>query len=196
MLNRHLSRLAPALLASALVLTGCAQTPAAAPTTAASSAPADFLANHGLAEMTGEQIVDQLDRQPVADRPGDLMASVRPAELALSSGGEETAVDLPAHSFYLSIAPFVSQTHDCFYHSLTTCRGELGNADVHVTITDESGKVLVDEDTTTFDNGFVGYWVPSDSTGTVEITSEGRTGTAPFEATDEGATCLTNLQLR
>ena len=27
-------------------------------------------------------------------------------------------------------------SHDCFYHSLTTCLGELDNEDIQVTITD------------------------------------------------------------
>lgn len=46
-------------------------------------------------------------------------------------------------------------SHGCFYHSLTTCLGELDNEDIQVTITDEAtGEALVDEATTTFDNGF------------------------------------------
>ena len=49
-------------------------------------------------------------------------------------------------------------SHGCFYHSLTTCLGELDNEDIQVTITDEAtGEVLVDEATTTFDNGFIGF---------------------------------------
>ena len=29
-------------------------------------------------------------------------------------------------------------SHDCFYHSLTTCLGELDNEDIQVTITDDA----------------------------------------------------------
>lgn len=41
------------------------------------AAQADFLAAHDLDGMDGQQIVDHLDRMPVAERPTDLMASVR-----------------------------------------------------------------------------------------------------------------------
>ena len=87
-------------------------------------------------------------------------------------------------------------SHDCFYHSLTTCLGELDNEDIQVTITDEAtGEVLVDEATTTFDNGFIGFWLPDDVTGLIEVSYQGRTGTTEFSTTDDGATCVTDLRL-
>ncbi|WP_304008832.1 CueP family metal-binding protein [Rothia mucilaginosa] len=86
-------------------------------------------------------------------------------------------------------------SHDCFYHSLTTCLGELDNEDIQVTITDEAtGEALVDEATTTFDNGF-GFWLPDDATGLIEVSYQGRTGTTEFSTTDDGATCVTDLRL-
>ncbi|MDP9822944.1 hypothetical protein J2S59_002753 [Nocardioides massiliensis] len=70
---------------------------------------------------------------------------------------------MPEDRFYLAVAPYVDQTHECFYHSLTTCLGELDSADVRVKIVDEANdEVLVDEVRTTFDNGFLGFWLPRD----------------------------------
>ena len=87
-------------------------------------------------------------------------------------------------------------SHDCFYHSLTTCLGELDNEDIQVTITDEAtGEALVDEATTTFDNGFIGFWLPDDATGLIEVSYQGRTGTTEFSTTDDGAICVTDLRL-
>jgi len=37
--------------------------------------------------------------------------------------------------------------------------------------------------------------VPSDITGTIEISHDGRTGASDFTTTDDGATCITDLQL-
>ena len=68
--------------------------------------------------------------------------------------------------------------------------------DIQVTITDEAtGEVLVDEATTTFDNGFIGFWLPDDATGLIEVSYQGRTGTAEFSTADDGATCVTDLHL-
>ena len=115
--------------AAALLLAGC------------SAAPAEesLLAAHDLTGMTGEQVVDHLDRLGGADRPADLMASVRVDELQLSGAEQELALDLPEDRFYLSVAPYVNQTHDCYFHSLTTCQGELAGEDVEVTIVDDAG---------------------------------------------------------
>lgn len=185
---------AGALLAGVLLLSGCATDDAQSSATAETSVQG-LMETHGLAGMDAVEIIDSLDRVPLSERPTNLIASVMPDQLVLSSATEETALELPDDAFYLSIAPFVSQTHECHFHSLTTCVGELSNEDVHVKIIDDAGDVLVDEARTTFDNGFVGVWVPAGSTGTIEISYDGKTGTSNFSTGDDSATCITDLQL-
>ena len=190
-----MKRAAIAAAALALALTGCS---AADPESTADGTVSQdtFLTAHGLADMDAVEIIDHLDRQKVTERPTDLIASVRADELLLSSGDQDVVVDLPDNQTYVSIAPYLTSTHDCFYHSLTTCQGELSNEDIQVTITDEAtGEVLVDEATTTFDNGFIGFWLPDDVTGLIEVSYQGRTGTTEVSTTDDGATCVTGLRL-
>ena len=190
-----MKRAAIAAAALALALTGCS---AADPESTADGAVSQdtFLTTHGLAAMDAVEIIDHLDRQKVTERPTDLIASVRADELLLSSDDQEVVLDLPDNQTYVSIAPYLTSTHDCFYHSLTTCVGELSNEDIQVKITDEAtGEVLVDEATTTFDNGFIGFWLPDDATGLIEVSYQGRTGTTEFSTADDGATCVTDLHL-
>ena len=67
---------------------------------------------------------------------------------------------------------------------------------VQVTFTDAAtGETLIEEETTTFSNGFAGFWVPSHTTGTIEVTHQGRTGTTEFSTGEDGATCVTDLRL-
>ena len=180
--------------ALALVLTGCSTTSESA--TGGEVSHEEFLSAYGLAGMAAPEIIDHLDRMNVDERPAELLASVRTDELLLSDNNQEVALDLPENLTYISVAPYLTQTHDCFYHSLTTCLGELGEEPIQVTITDETtGDVLIEEETTTFDNGFIGYWIPDEAAGTIEVTHQGRTGVTEFSATDEGATCLTDLRL-
>lgn len=180
--------------ALALTLTGCSNTSES--TTVQGVSQDELLTTHGLAAMEAPEIIDHLDQMAVADRPTDLIASVRTDELVLTDDNQEVVLDLPEDLTYVSIAPYVTQTHDCFYHSLTTCLGELDNEPVQVTITDEAtGEILVDEDTTTFDNGFIGFWLPDDATGTIDITHQEHTGTTEFSTTDGGATCVTDLRM-
>ncbi len=174
--------------AAALLLGGCSS--------ATSVAEEPILADHGLAGMAAEEMVDHLDRLGGSDRPAQLMASVRPEELRLSDDDQELAVDLPDDRFYLSVAPYVTQTHECFFHSLTTCQGELTGEDVQVTIVDAAtGEVLVDERRTTFDNGFVGFWLPRDVDGTIRVSHDGLAGESAFSTRADSPTCLTSLQL-
>jgi len=189
---RPLTLLAAALLA----LAGCASssTEATSPEPAAES----ILAAYDLDGLDGRAIVDRLDRLPVADRPTTLRASVRPGELLLSEAGsdDQTVVDLPDDLFYLAVAPYIERTHDCYYHSLTTCRGELAGQDMRVMITERAtNQVLVDTTTTTFDNGFVGFWLPSGIDATITVAYEGYTASGDISTGPDDPTCLTTLRL-
>lgn len=169
------------------LLAGCSST--------GTSAEDGVLVDHGLEGKSAVQVIDELDRLPVAERPEDLMASVQADELVLTAEKEEVALDIPDDRFYVSVAPYASETHDCYYHSLTTCKGELGGEHVDVTVTDDAGEVLVDEQMTTFDNGFVGMWLPRDITGTIEVEYDGKTGQVDFGTGKDDPTCVTTLQL-
>lgn len=190
-----MKRVAIAAATLSLVLAGCAPAADSEPSPSTGS-QADLLATYDLDNMDTFEIINHLDQLETADRPVDLIASVYPDELVLTDNTQEVTLDLPQNLSYLSIAPYVDQTHDCFYHSLTTCQGELSNTAVDVQITDSTtGETVVDEQVATFDNGFIGFWVPSDITGTIEISHDGRTGASDFTTTDDGATCITDLQL-
>lgn len=187
-----------------LTLTGCGSTSddPTAPRAASSSPVAEaLLADFDLAGLDAVQIVDRLDRLGGNDRPADLLASVRPEELRLTAtdadGTErELALPIPSDRFYLSVAPYVEQTHECFHHSLTTCKGELGGEQIDVQIVDEaSGEVLVDGTHTVFDNGFVGFWLPRDIEGTLRISFDGVQGETSFGTGEDDPTCLTTVQL-
>ncbi|MDA4895689.1 CueP family metal-binding protein [Microbacterium resistens] len=180
---------------AALTLGGCAAAPSAGGQGPESGAA--LLADHGLAGLDAVGVVDALDALPVAERSTELMASVRPDAVLLSDArGRETRLEMPGDQVYLSVAPYRSRTHECFFHSLTTCLGELGDTEVHVTVTSVDGAVLIDETRRTFDNGFVGLWVPRGVEGTLSVSADGRTGTVPFSTlSDEDPTCITTLQL-
>lgn len=194
-----LSSLVAAAAAAVTLVSGCGATseaPTSARSTGTPSAAAPLLARYGLQDMDGAAVVDHLDRLGLKQRPSDLEASVRPTELRLTWGKQEYSLPLPSDRFYLSVAPYLDHTHECFHHSLTTCKGELGGRAIHVRVTDSSdGSVLLDEDRTTFANGFVGLWLPRDVRGTVEVTYAGRRGHVAFATDDAAPTCLTTLRL-
>jgi hypothetical protein len=184
---------------AAMVLTGCASPDQPEPTGSSDVAPQgvdDVLAAHGLDGLETKELIDTLDRLPPDARPTDLMASVRPNELVLTAGDDEKSLPMPKDQFYVSFAPYVDQTHECFHHSLTTCLGEMAAQEVHVMVIEQGTKaVLVDEEITTFDNGFVGLWLPRGIEGRIRVTQGDLRGKTRFATTDKAATCLTTLQL-
>lgn len=188
------------VLALAL-LAGCsAGQPASQSATTAIDAEhaGQFLAELGLEGLDAKQVIDQLDRLPKDQRPQNFTAQVKPTQLVLADESGRTAnLPLPEDQYYLSAAPYVDQTHSCHFHSLTTCVGQLQGVEMKVkAVNSDTGEVLVDKDMESFDNGFIGLWVPRGITVDLEFTYQGKTAqTTVSTAGDEDATCLTELQL-
>lgn len=183
-----------------LVLAGCSgnegDDPTVAPeqTTAFTEIDTSFLEPYGLADSEPRDIVTELD-QTNEDREAGLAGSVRYDHVVFATEDGEQRIPLAEDEFYLSLAPYVDQTHECYYHNLSSCQGELVGEDLDVKITSDEGEVLVDETVTTYDNGFVGFWLPRDIEGTIEVEFDGRSVTAPIATGPEDPTCVTTLQL-
>lgn len=184
-------RLIVSAVLAALVLAGCAAQPDPERGTEAANAVEQWAA------LDVTELIDQLEATPVDERPQDVMASIRQDEVLVSApdGSQEVSVPIE-EGHYLSIAPYVDQTHDCFFHSLTTCTGEMAGEEITVRVVDDrTGEVYVDETSRTHDNGFVGFWLPRDISATLTVTAAGRSAETSVETGADDLTCLTSLQL-
>ncbi|WP_131103842.1 CueP family metal-binding protein [Ornithinimicrobium sufpigmenti] len=183
--------LAGLLTALLLVLSGCS-------TATTDGGQQDLVTEHGLDGLEARDVIDRLEATPVSERPPGLIASVQPESVLMTDvEGREERLPLPDDAFYLSVAPYLEQTHECHFHSLTTCRGELGNEDITVrVVSDKDGAVVLDQTVRTQDNGFAGLWLPADMEATLTVEHEGRRASTPITTGADAPTCLTTLQLR
>ena len=152
-------------------------------------AQAAFLEKYGLAGLDVKAIVKELDS--TIDEPKELSSSINGNFLTLQNGESKVELKVPNDSFYLSFAPYENSTHPCGFHSLSGCRSELVNVTVHVLITDSQGKVIMDEDKETMDNGFIGVWLPRNMNLNLAVTYNGKVASAPISTFAESETCLT-----
>lgn len=193
------ARVAATAAIGALLLAGCTSAPSPGARSSATASPAagDVLSEHDLAGLSTTDIIERLDTMPVAERPTGLIASVHPRTVSITGGqGQEAELAMPEDEVYLSIAPYRRTTHQCHFHSLTTCVGELRNANVHITLTDDSGETLIDEPRLTYDNGFIGIWVPRGIKATLTIKHNEKVGTQKISTTeDDDPTCITDLKV-
>lgn len=125
----------------------------------------------------------------------DVSASITSHELIVHEDGDETVYDLPEDEFFVSIAPFITETHECDIHSLTGCQGELVEEEFDVYIQDEDGNVIVDEKIATFENGFIDLWLPRDKTFEVKISQDGKMAKSEISTFENDNTCITTMQL-
>lgn len=159
---------------------------------------AAILAAAGLKDVDAadpEAVVEALEAIPVAERPEGLAASVTAGAVRLR-GADGAEASLPLQRFYLSVAPFVSTTHECTFHAPVGCKGEQANALARFTITDaDTGAVLAEGERVMADNGFAGFWLPVERRVTVTATVGGKSGEVTTGTGADDPTCLTTLQL-
>lgn len=160
----------------------------------AASPESAFLAQHGLAGKTVEQIVDTID-QTSQHRPLPYSASITSTELKLSDGEQIYTLPL-GDKFYLSFASYERRTHPCFNHSLSGCQGEMADKTFNVKVTDNKGDVILQKPMTSYRNGFIGVWLPRNMEGTIEVSYNGKTASHAIATRDDSQTCLTGLPLR
>ncbi|HNO39629.1 MAG TPA: CueP family metal-binding protein, partial [Marmoricola sp.] len=140
----------------------------------------DVATAFGYAGLDARQLIDKLDRLAVSERPEGLSASVRPDRLILTDSEEqEQILPLPDDKSYVSVAPYVKTTHECHFHALTSCIGELSNKPIQLTVTNTStGEVIRQGLATTFDNGFIGLWLPRNIKARIQVVHDGHSGSA------------------
>lgn len=125
----------------------------------------------------------------------NVSASITSEELIVTDQGKKTSFELPEDEFFVSIAPFIENTHECAIHSLTGCQGELTDKTFDVLIRDEEGSVVMDETITSLDNGFIDLWLPRDQTYQVKIEYDGKTAESEIGTFKDNNTCITTMQL-
>lgn len=143
-----------------------------------------------------ENVRALVDEYSVGNFKDDHSASISSTELIITNEDEtKETYDLPEDEFFVSIAPFVDETHPCDIHSLTGCQGELVDADFDILITNEAGDVVMDETMNSGKNGFIDLWLPRDDDYDVSVKYDGKEVDANISTFDGDNTCITTMQL-
>lgn len=131
-----------------------------------------------------------------SDKTTDEKASITSKQLIVTGkDGNETHYTLPENEFFVSIAPYITETHPCKDHSLTGCQGELVEQELEVVIENEKGEVIVDGMYTTLENGFIDFWLPRNEAFVIEMNYGDKKVLGEITTFDKDGTCVTTLQL-
>lgn len=126
----------------------------------------------------------------------DQSASITSQQLIVTDNDNKTITyDLPQDEFFVSIAPYVENTHPCATHSLTGCQGELTEGEFSVYVEDAEGSVIVDQTMKSQSNGFIDLWLPRDKKYKVTIEHDGKTAKSELSTFESDDTCVTTMQL-
>lgn len=151
------------------------------------------LRQYGFDQLSVEELAYTLDKETFTQ--SNLIASITATSIAFGEVGKSVNIDIPEGKFYLSLAPYIEHTHPCANHNFVTCRGEMPNTTFHVKIVTLDDEVLIDEELTTYDNGFVGVWLPANITANIYVHYQNKSANTTITTLKTSDTCLTTLQL-
>lgn len=109
--------------------------------------------------------------------------------------GDEVRVPMPVDRMFVSVAPYVNQTHPCTTHYMSGCQGELVDAPIQVRATLPDGTVVLDEQVRTGANGFLDLWLPRDQALVLSVSIDGYGAEGFLTTFPDSATCITTMQL-
>ncbi|WP_044478557.1 CueP family metal-binding protein [Paenibacillus antibioticophila] len=123
-------------------------------------------------------------------------ASITSHQLIVTSLDQsKTTYELPKDEFFVSIAPYINETHPCAIHSLTGCQGEMSSESFEVKVTDQDGNVIIDDTLQAHNNGFIDIWLPRDRKYEVEIGHGDKSGKEEISTFEGDNTCISTMQL-
>lgn len=108
---------------------------------------------------------------------------------------KENTYSLPKDVFFVSIAPYIQDTHECAIHNLTGCRGELVNEEFDIYIEDSEGNIITNKKMKSLSNGFIDLWLPRNETYDVTIQYEGKKVESIISTFENDNTCITTMKL-
>jgi hypothetical protein len=124
-------------------------------------------------------------------------ASITSTQLIVTDSDKRKSVyALPDEEFFVSIAPYVNETHPCTNHSLTGCQGEMVEEEFNVYIEDTEGNVILEETMKSQKNGFIDLWLPRNKKYRTVITQSDKKVEAEFSTFEGDGTCITTMQLK
>src|SRR5690625_7043516 len=146
-------------------------------------------------EGSTEDIKELVHEYSIGDIKNET-ASITSEELIITNNDEsETVYPLPEDEFFVSIAPYINETHPCTNHSLTGCQGEMVEEEFDVYIEDMEGNVVLEDTLKTEENGFIDLWLTRNKTYNIIINHNGKKVDSEFSTFEQDGTCITTMQL-
>jgi hypothetical protein len=151
----------------------------------------DLLSKYNLDNIDQKALINDLENK---DFNGEITASISDKQIFIYHKTKEYEIMLQEDLFYVSLAPYINQTHGCYTHSLTGCQGELIDKDFIVKIYDEEDNLLEEKTINSGSDGFFGLFLEKGITYKIIVEYEGLSTSYDIDAfTDQ--TCFTGGQL-
>jgi len=151
-----------------------------------------LLRNSGVYGLDTKELIIALENNLLEDI---LVASIDDEFIVYYIQEERYVHKLEVDLHYISFAPYIGLTHECYIHSLTGCQGELLMEDVYIEIYDESGEKIFSDTLNTGEDGFIGLFLESNKVYNVKVESSGYSSEFQIDGYSK-QTCYTEVKLR
>lgn len=97
--------------------------------------------------------------------------------------------------FYVAVAPYITYTHSCTNHYISSCKAELTNKTFSLQILDSNNETYFLGNVNSMDNGFFEFWLPREKVFEFKIGYSGKTCSQYIQTKGNSPTCITTAKL-
>ena len=131
------------------------------------------------------------------DTDPSITSYVTPQELIVQfPNGTTVNKPLPDSVMYVAVAPYLTYTHTCSQHYISSCQAELKLTTIQLTTTDSTGSKIFDGTLTTLNNGFVELWLSRNKTFNLHVVCDSKNGDQKVTTFSTSNTCITTMKLQ
>lgn len=124
----------------------------------------------------------------------ELNSSLVKTQSMLSGWKDDDQVVASDSWYFISIAPYQNDTHDCYYHTLG-CKAEIANTQVSYSIEEVGGSFVTQGVSVTGSNGFMDLYLPLNKTYRISVVIGELEGEVTITTFPDSPTCLTNFKI-
>jgi hypothetical protein len=124
----------------------------------------------------------------------ELNSSLVGIQSMLSGWKDEDHVVASDSWYFMSIAPYQNDTHDCYYHILA-CKAEMVNTHVSYSIEEVGGSFVTQGVGVTGSNGFMDLYLQRNKTYRISVVIGELEGEVTVTTFPGSPTCITNLKI-
>lgn len=130
------------------------------------------------------------------DTKPEILSYINADNIVISFPDNEIVeLELPEDKMFVAIAPYVDETHQCYFHYFSSCMAEMKSKSFTIELIDNNTNSSVSKEVNSLNNGFFELWLDRNKKYEIFVKYSNKTGNDTINTFSKSRTCITTVHL-